>query len=71
MAEFRLPPDMPGTITWQSKMTGISPYMLASAASSQPGHAGYQGRYYMAQLMHHRLRAAAVAAQSQNQAPTA
>lgn len=70
MAEFRLPPGMPGTITWQSQMTGISPYMLASVASGEPGHAGYQGRYYMAQLMHHRLRSMALAA-GQNQTPTA
>ena len=70
MAEFRLPPGMPGTITWQSQQTGISPYMLAMAASSQPGHAGRQGRYYIAQMMHHRLRSMAMAA-AQNQAPTA
>ena len=70
MAEFRLPPGMPGTITWQSQQTGISPYMLAMAASGQPGHAGKQGRYYMAMMMHHRMRAMAQAA-GQNQAPTA
>lgn len=71
MSEFRLPPGMPGTITWQSQVTGLSPYMLAMAASHQPGHPGYQGRYYIAQMMHHRLRSMALAAGQQQQAPTA
>lgn len=70
MAEFRLPPGTPGTLTWIGQQTGISPYMLAMAASGQSGHFGNQGRYYMAQMMHKRLRSMALAA-GQNQAPTA
>lgn len=61
---------MPGTLTWLSQKVGIPTYNLAMAASGQPGHLGNQGRYYMAQMMHHRLRAMALAA-GQNQAPTA
>lgn len=60
-----LPPGLPGTITWKAKQTGISPYMLAMAASSQSGHDGNQARYYMAQMMHHRLRSMALAAANQ------
>ena len=65
-----LPPGTPGTLTWLSQQTGIPAYNLASAASGQSGHFGNQGRYYMAQLMHHRLRSMAMAAAGQ-QAPTA
>lgn len=71
MAEFHLPPGTPGTLSWLSQRIGISPYMLALSAQGQPGHFGNQGRYYMTQMMHHRLRSMALAAASQNQAPTA
>lgn len=70
MSQFHLPAGTPGTLSWLSQRTGIPTYNLAMSAAGQPGHLGNQGRYYMAQMMHHRLRAMALAA-GQNQAPTA
>jgi hypothetical protein len=65
MAEFHLPAGTPGTLSWLSQQTGIPSYNLAMSAAGQPGHFGNQGRYYMAQMMHRRMRQMALAAMNQ------
>lgn len=60
----RLPAGMPGTITWKAKQIGLPTYMLAISAANQPGRSGRQARFYLAQMMHHRLHGLAKAAGS-------
>lgn len=64
---FELPHNMPGTISWLGQQIGVSPYMLALSAAGQSGHFGNQGRYYITQMMHHRMRSMALAAGQQQQ----
>lgn len=66
---MQLPAGMPGSLTWKSQQIGIPAYNLAMAASGQPGHEGSQARFYMALMMHHRLKQMARAAAAGQQAP--